>query len=188
MKLMIVISLIFILACSPKSNKNEQINVTGDSEIDSLREEICQLKQLIVELSKENQRLNNRLSISETDFESSKMDAHNMTLATKIKASPIDYVEKEIRLQGLFSKLSTHNLDEVIGPEFKATDFLQFAFVAEDNYSNYFIMFHRCFMKKSKGEILYDLRTRDQITIYGMVISDFSNNPWIEIYKVEKGW
>ena len=104
------------------------------------------------------------------------------TLTKKLKASPDDFVGKDIVLQCLFIELSTLWLNHRV--YFPSTEYLGFYIWGPDKS----IILQMNFVKKKKGEILYDLKGGDEITIYGKVRSSSNGFPWIEVYEIKKGW
>lgn len=103
---------------------------------------------------------------NESEPEKSELDKKYILLAKKLEASPIDYLGKTVQLKGTFAGLSTDWLDNSRGFFFSSQDYLGFNFYGPDRY-----FFMWCFMKKSKGEVLYELNRDDAITISGKVVS-----------------
>lgn len=109
-------------------------------------------------------------------------------LLRRLKASPDDFVGKEIILKCRFGMLSTVFLNggsSRYSPYFSSTEYLAFSIrgsnAADDLYPTLFV-------KKNKGEILYTLNDYDKITIRGKITSSYSAMPWIEVYEIKKGW
>lgn len=107
-------------------------------------------------------------------------------LARKLYASPGNFIGKPIILRCIFAGLGTTYLDQDWGDNFfSSKEYLEFyVWIATSNGDR--IDYN--FMKKNKGEILYELNTDDKITVYGKVVSSYKNCPWVEVHEIKKGW
>lgn len=113
-------------------------------------------------------------------------------LFKKLKASPDDFVGKDIVMQCRFYGLKSAFLDKTYysSPShpgrtyFPSAEYLGFENWApkDDIFLNFL------FIKKGKGEILYELNRWDRITIRGKVTSSATVEAWIEVYEIKKGW
>jgi len=114
-------------------------------------------------------------------------------LFKKLMASTDDFVGKNITLECLFWNLDSHFLNgggarysPPAGERiyFSSTQYLGFTIWSATKKA--FLM--HLFIKKAKGEILYELNENDRITIRGKVTSSYNGAPWIEVYEIKKGW
>lgn len=105
-------------------------------------------------------------------------------LAKKIKASPIDYVGETVQLHLYFSRIDTSRLDD-IEVYFPSKDYFSFIAFSGKYDSEYF---HCLFIRKDKGDEIFQFKDGSPITIYGKVVSSRRNDPWIEVYEILGGW
>jgi hypothetical protein len=117
-----------------------------------------------------------------------KPDKAVLELARSLKASPADFVGRQVKLHARFSGFENRFLDEKGGPKFASTYYSGFTVQSglereEPFFTHLFIS-----KKEAMGQHVYDLQYNDQITIYGQVNSADKQEPWIEVYVVKKGW
>lgn len=109
-------------------------------------------------------------------------------LVRRLKAHPDRFVGSEIILKCRFEVLSTDFLNcrsSTYSPYFSSTEFLAFSIRSPNRAVD---LDPTLFIKISKAEVLYALENGDKITISGKVQSSYLSMPWIEVYKIKKGW
>ncbi len=110
-----------------------------------------------------------------------KVNEKMLVLFRKILASPDDYVGKDVKLHLCFGSFLTAHLD-MSRPYYPSDRYVEFSAFLEDAFLD------RFFIRKSKAELLYHLKSGSPITIYGVVKSSAYNFPWIEVNRIEEGW
>jgi len=164
--------------------------VTGCSkenkDLAKLQEENRVLKERVASL--ESQMKPTLPSKPETIASKPEMKEEILALATKLKASPNDFVGQQIKLHGRFGGFDNRFLDDTNGPKFLSTYYV--GLIAQSGKEIDEPIFTHLFMdkKEAKEYGVYRLGINDLITVYGMVNSAYDNEPWIEVYVVKKGW
>ena len=111
-----------------------------------------------------------------------------LALATKLKASPNDFVGQQIKLHCRFGGFENKFLNDTNGPKFLSTYYI--GLIAQSGKEIEEPLFDHLFIskKEAKEQGVYRLGVNDLITVYGIVNSAYKNEPWIEVYVVKKGW
>ena len=175
----LILAISLINGCKKESEKLTQLR----EENKALKERVVQLESQLKTGETPEPQIESQLKTKETP--KSQIDREAVILARKLNASPGDFVGKKIKLQGKFRGLSANWLDR------NQPDLVYFP---SSNYLGFFLrvpdgdLFQFLFVKKTKGDLLYELKKSDPITVYGRVKSAYNNWPWIEVEKVERGW
>ncbi|HYA41710.1 MAG TPA: hypothetical protein VEF34_10425, partial [Syntrophobacteraceae bacterium] len=147
----------------------------------------------LAKLQEENRALKERLALLEGYTKPGIVSTPEKTeellvLARKLKTSPNDFVDQQIKLHCRFGGFDNKFLDETNGPKFLSNYYI--GFIAQSGKEINEPLFDHLFIskKEAKEEGVYRLDVNDLITVYGMVNSAYNKEPWIEVYVVKKGW
>lgn len=111
----------------------------------------------------------------------------NYTNATALEIvnKPAAYMNKYVRITGIFNKFSTIGLD--YKPAMRSSkEYISFL-IKRDNVQNHIIPLSelKIFIKRDKAEKLVDLETGDKIEIKGKVFSNALGDAWMDAYEVK---
>jgi hypothetical protein len=116
------------------------------------------------------------------------MKGELLVLARKLKASPNDFVGQQIKLHCRFGGFENKFLSDTNGPKFLSTYYV--GLIAQSGKEIEEPLFDHLFIskKEAKEQGVYQLGVNEFITVYGIVNSAYSKEPWIEVYVIKKGW
>jgi hypothetical protein len=173
--ILLILAMSLVCGCA-KENKD----------LAKLEEENRVLKERVASL--ESQMKPTTASTPEITASKPEMKEELLALATKLKASPNDFVGQQIKLHGRFGGFDNKFLDDTNGPKFLST--YNVGFIAQSGKEINEPLFDHLFIskKEAKDQGVYHLGTNDLITVYGIVTSAYKDEPWIEVYVVKKGW
>ena len=97
--------------------------------------------------------------------------------------SPDSYLNKKIIMNAKFDKFSTLGLD--YKPAFRSSDnYISFLIKRDDTIYNIPLSEMKLFLKRDKAEKFIDLKTNDEIKIYGTVFSSALGDAWIDVESI----
>ena len=147
----------------------------------------------LAKLQEENRALKEKIASLESQIKpaiASKPEAKEefFALASKLKASPNDFVGQQIKLHCRFGGFENKFLNDPNGPKFLSTYYI--GLIVQSGKEMNEPLFDHLFISKreAKEQGVYHLGLNDLITVYGMVNSAYKNEPWIVVYVVKRGW
>jgi hypothetical protein len=155
-----------------------------NKDLAKLQEENRVLKEKIVSLESQTNESQAKPAVTSKP----EMKGELLVLARKLKASPNDFVGQQIKLHCRFGGFENKFLNDTNGPKFLSTYYI--GFIAQSGKEIEEPLFDHLFIskKEAKEQGVYRLGVNDLITVYGMVNSTYSKEPWIEVYVVKRGW